>query len=191
MYRYFKKCCITDNTLTLDSCYLQWPLSCLFVTSSNGKERWTAATLQVLFSSLLEVGFTCSFSSLLKVLPLSSTKRAIANFWMLVMYHLFLVVAIFLKVSMPQISPGLYKWMTDSSSNNSSNKFSWFILNRLTPPYMFCLLFFDKMMGFLGEGPMWYEAQAENPCDKYWWTNLLYINNFYPTTMNNSVRVYG
>ena len=56
---------------------------------------------------------------------------------------------------------------------------------------MFCLLFFDKMMKFLGEGPMWYEAQAENSCDKYWWTNLLYINNFYPTTMNNSVRVYG
>ena len=62
---------------------------------------------------------------------------------------------------------------------------------RLTPPYMFCLLFFDKMMPFLGEGPLWYEMQAGNPCDKYWWTNLLYINNFYPTTMNNSVRVYG
>ena len=56
---------------------------------------------------------------------------------------------------------------------------------------MFCLLFFDKMTPFLGEGPLWYGMQAGNPCDKYWWTNLLYINNFYPTTMNNSVRVCG
>ena len=54
---------------------------------------------------------------------------------------------------------------------------------------MFVLLFFDKMTPFLGEGPLWYGMQAENPCDKYWWTNLLYINNFYPTTMNNSVRL--
>ncbi|XP_020624606.1 O-acyltransferase like protein-like isoform X2 [Orbicella faveolata] len=62
---------------------------------------------------------------------------------------------------------------------------------RLTPAYMFVLLFFDKMTPFLGEGPLWYGMQAENPCDKYWWTNLLYINNFYPTTMNNSCMLWG
>lgn len=60
--------------------------------------------------------------------------------------------------------------------------------HRLTPAYMFCLLFYDKMTGFLGEGPLWYEMQADTHCNKYWWTNLLYINNFYPTAMNNSVR---
>ena len=54
---------------------------------------------------------------------------------------------------------------------------------------MFCLLFFDKLTVFLGEGPMWslIGMQAGKPCDKYWWTNLLYINNFYPTTMNSTV----
>lgn len=57
---------------------------------------------------------------------------------------------------------------------------------RLTPAYMFVLLFYDKMNGFLGDGPLWYQAQAKNACDKYWWTNLLYINNFYPTDMNAS-----
>ncbi|CAH3118340.1 unnamed protein product [Pocillopora meandrina] len=57
---------------------------------------------------------------------------------------------------------------------------------RLTPAYMFVLLFYDKLNGFLGDGPLWYQAQAKNPCDKYWWTNLLYINNFYPTSMNAS-----
>ncbi|KAJ7323148.1 hypothetical protein OS493_032152 [Desmophyllum pertusum] len=61
---------------------------------------------------------------------------------------------------------------------------------RLTPTYMFCLLFFDKMTGFLGEGPMWYGAQGESPCAKYWWTNLLYINNFYPTSMNDTCMLW-
>ena len=56
---------------------------------------------------------------------------------------------------------------------------------------MFCLLFFDKMAAFLGDGPMWYGIgmQASTPCNEYWWTNLLYINNFYPTSMNSSVRL--
>ncbi|XP_020606704.1 nose resistant to fluoxetine protein 6-like [Orbicella faveolata] len=53
---------------------------------------------------------------------------------------------------------------------------------RLTPTYMFVLLFFHTMTGFLGEGPFWYEVQTETQCSKYWWTNLLYINNFYPTS---------
>jgi len=52
---------------------------------------------------------------------------------------------------------------------------------------MFVLLFFDKLMGFLGEGPYWFFFQSNPQCDKYWWTNLLYINNFYPTTFNDQV----
>ena len=60
-------------------------------------------------------------------------------------------------------------------------------LNRLTPTYMFVLLFFHKMTGFLGEGPFWYGVQTETQCSKYWWTNLLYINNFYPTSFRASV----
>ena len=52
---------------------------------------------------------------------------------------------------------------------------------------MFVILFYDKMNGFLGQGPVWFTAQANTPCDKYWWTNLLYINNFYPTGIQTEV----
>jgi len=62
---------------------------------------------------------------------------------------------------------------------------------RLTPTYMFVLLFFDKLMGFLGEGPYWFFFQSNPQCDKYWWTNLLYINNFYPTTFNDQCMGWG
>ena len=58
---------------------------------------------------------------------------------------------------------------------------------RLTPTYMFVLLFYMKLRGFLGEGPMWFTWQSTTLCDKYWWTNLLYINNFYPKDWNDMV----
>ena len=58
-----KKSVLWYNFLTSNVCLflhsLQWPLSCLFVSSLYGEEKWTATTLQLLFSSFLEVGFTC------------------------------------------------------------------------------------------------------------------------------------
>lgn len=54
---------------------------------------------------------------------------------------------------------------------------------------MFVLLFYAKMTGFLGEGPLWYQEQRNPTCDKYWWTNLLYINNFWPKGLQNEVCV--
>ena len=52
---------------------------------------------------------------------------------------------------------------------------------------MFVLLFFDKLTVFLGEGPYWPNYQSDEACNKHWWTNLLYINNFYPTKFAASV----
>ena len=52
---------------------------------------------------------------------------------------------------------------------------------------MFVLLFWNKLTVFLGEGPNWLNYQSDEACDKYWWTNLLYINNFYPTKLGASV----
>eukprot|EP01114_Cavostelium_apophysatum_P014516 TRINITY_DN3789_c0_g1_i2.p1 TRINITY_DN3789_c0_g1~~TRINITY_DN3789_c0_g1_i2.p1 ORF type:complete len:632 (-),score=80.71 TRINITY_DN3789_c0_g1_i2:19-1914(-) len=58
---------------------------------------------------------------------------------------------------------------------------------RLTPPYMVALLIFWLCTPYFGSGPFWYETatyKTRVACDKYWWTNLLYINNFYPTTFS-------
>ncbi|XP_068725527.1 nose resistant to fluoxetine protein 6-like [Montipora capricornis] len=56
---------------------------------------------------------------------------------------------------------------------------------RLTPSYMFVILFFANLYAFLGEGPLWFPNQNSTLCEKYWWTNVLYINNFYPTSLQN------
>ena len=59
---------------------------------------------------------------------------------------------------------------------------------RLTPSYMFAILFYSNLYAFLGEGPYWFIRQNSTSCEKYWWTNLLYINNFYPTHLGDEVR---
>ncbi|XP_070565044.1 nose resistant to fluoxetine protein 6-like isoform X2 [Ptychodera flava] len=52
---------------------------------------------------------------------------------------------------------------------------------RLTPMYMFVIFFTTYLQPYLGNGP--YKEMIDSlqePCHKYWWTNLLYINNLVP-----------
>ena len=56
---------------------------------------------------------------------------------------------------------------------------------RLTMVYAFVLFFWWILTVHLGNGPMWRamfgeDSELQKNCQKYWWTNLLYINNFYP-----------
>ena len=56
---------------------------------------------------------------------------------------------------------------------------------RLTMVYAFLLFFWWNLTVHLGNGPEWRAAlgedsSAQKQCSKYWWTNLLYINNLYP-----------
>ena len=57
-------------------------------------------------------------------------------------------------------------------------------LLRLSPAYYFVLFFNFKILPYIGSGPLWFFQDVSN-CEKYWWTNILYINNFYPTTYLN------
>ena len=57
---------------------------------------------------------------------------------------------------------------------------------RLTPTYMYALFFFWFLSVHIANGPGVLDALGTESnnyylCKKYWWTNLLYINNFYPT----------
>ncbi len=57
---------------------------------------------------------------------------------------------------------------------------------RLTPTYMFVLFFYWFVTVHLGNGPLINAALGPNSsgnkqCADYWWSNLLYINNFVPS----------
>ncbi|CAB4021608.1 nose resistant to fluoxetine 6-like [Paramuricea clavata] len=64
-------------------------------------------------------------------------------------------------------------------------KFNWFLFYfhrfwRLTPTYMAVILISVQLKRFLADGPLWYSQYEDKLCEEHWWTNLLYINNFYP-----------
>ncbi|KAJ3434234.1 o-acyltransferase [Anaeramoeba flamelloides] len=59
---------------------------------------------------------------------------------------------------------------------------------RLTPTMMF-VIFVSVYLGVnMGVGPMWpmMTEQMTSKCTKYWWTNLLFINNWYPRHYTDS-----
>ncbi|XP_078604976.1 nose resistant to fluoxetine protein 6-like [Branchiostoma floridae x Branchiostoma japonicum] len=54
---------------------------------------------------------------------------------------------------------------------------------RLTPVYAFLLMVFTCLMEYMGSGPWWairgdFTMSTVQVCRKYWWANLLYINNY-------------
>lgn len=61
-------------------------------------------------------------------------------------------------------------------------------LLRLSPAYYFAVFFSFKVWPYVGSGPLWYLPDVHR-CEKYWWTNILYINNFYPTSFSD--QCYG
>ena len=59
---------------------------------------------------------------------------------------------------------------------------------RLTPIYFFILLFYLKIFPLLNSGPFLNLLDTDiNFCNTYWWTNLLYINNLYPSVYKNVI----
>ena len=57
-------------------------------------------------------------------------------------------------------------------------------LLRLSSAYYFVFFFYFKVLPYVGSGPLWF-LQDFHYCEKYWWTNILYINNFYPTSFSD------
>ncbi|CAH1373621.1 unnamed protein product [Tenebrio molitor] len=54
---------------------------------------------------------------------------------------------------------------------------------RLTPPYVFIILVTDVMYTYYRQSSVLYSSEHNDvSCPKYWWRNLLYINNLFPRT---------
>lgn len=57
---------------------------------------------------------------------------------------------------------------------------------RLIPLYLATMFLFWQIMANLGSGPVFfrYKEEYSDACTRYWWSHLLFINNFYPFTVD-------
>jgi peptidoglycan/LPS O-acetylase OafA/YrhL len=96
------------------------------------------------------------------------------------------------------LSGFLVVYMVLKEMKNSKKPIPWGLFYfhrywRLTPVYGFIILFYTTLTPLMIYGPFsyLYRGMKTDLCDKYWWTNLLYINNFYPTNANNQCLGWG
>ncbi|KAJ8960415.1 hypothetical protein NQ318_013696 [Aromia moschata] len=65
-----------------------------------------------------------------------------------------------------------------------TNEFFMMYINRsarLTPPYLFIILFVDVIYTLFRQfSSLMSSEMADVVCEKYWWRNLIYINNLFP-----------
>lgn len=68
-----------------------------------------------------------------------------------------------------------------TASSIGVGKLLVFRVLRILPLYMACLGFWMFIAPHLGSGPFWYQWEGLlEPCRRFWWTNLLFVNNFIP-----------
>ncbi|CAC5415930.1 unnamed protein product [Mytilus coruscus] len=63
---------------------------------------------------------------------------------------------------------------------------------RLTPVYAFAILIWTTLYKhWIWNGTFALSMRQTDPCDDYWWTNILYINNFHPNYGNIAKQCMG
>ncbi|XP_078603893.1 nose resistant to fluoxetine protein 6-like [Branchiostoma floridae x Branchiostoma japonicum] len=67
---------------------------------------------------------------------------------------------------------------------------------RLTPVFAFLIMIFTCLIAYMGgSGPWWairdnFTISSGQECQKYWWANLLYINNFVGIEVRSNNYLY-
>ncbi|XP_071955722.1 nose resistant to fluoxetine protein 6-like [Antedon mediterranea] len=100
----------------------------------------------------------------------------------------------------------LVTYLTLKYLQKNEGKINWVMFYvhrylRLTPVYMIVIFVFATLTPHFASGPFYSMIFDPNPdpgvenqmtyCQDYWWTNLLYINNFYPTSINKECLLWG
>ena len=64
---------------------------------------------------------------------------------------------------------------------------------RILPIYLFILFIYWLLLPFFADGPVWDSqvSQGITNCERFWWTNLLFINNLYPWKLQDQCMFWA
>ncbi|XP_033118022.1 nose resistant to fluoxetine protein 6-like [Anneissia japonica] len=100
----------------------------------------------------------------------------------------------------------LVTYLTLKYLRNNNGKLNWVMFYvhrylRLTPVYMLVIFIYATLTPYFSTGPFYSIVFDPNPapginsqttlCQDYWWTNLLYINNLYPSNSDGECFGWG
>jgi peptidoglycan/LPS O-acetylase OafA/YrhL len=91
------------------------------------------------------------------------------------------------------LSGFLIGYLVVQENEKSKGKINWGLsifgrLLRILPVYIFAMVFVNFLITNWGSGPKSYhiKEKAQASCDKYWWTNFLFVNNYVPDYHGNN-----
>ena len=111
----------------------------------------------------------------------------VKSWWAVVQYGGFYAVDIFFCITGLLLS---YFLMIELEKTAGKLRFLPMLAHRILrilPTYAFILGFCYFLIPVIGSGPVWSNANTilAEECEKYWWTNFLFINNFIPDGKGN------
>ena len=152
------------------------------ITSING--------LRVITMCWVILGHTHLFSLITGIDNITHLRSTLSRFSFQPIGNGFFAVDTFFLLSGLLVA---YLSMRQMKRKNGRFPFLTYYLHRylrLTPTYVFVLFFMWLLTMHLTDGQIyflltWERSGFYQNCKNYWWTNLLYINNFYPWKMND------
>ncbi|XP_033118097.1 nose resistant to fluoxetine protein 6-like [Anneissia japonica] len=100
----------------------------------------------------------------------------------------------------------LVTYLTLNYMKKNNGRINWVMFYvhrylRLTPVYMLVIFIYTTLTPYFGTGSLYSYTFDPNPapgvenqltyCQDYWWTNLLYINNLYPSELLRECLAWG
>ena len=144
--------------------------------------------LKVLSFAWVIYGHIFVMKSASSIINFERTQDLMYQWWGVLLYSGFFAVDIFFYVT-----GLLFSYFLLAELEKSKGKMKWGLLYfhriiRIVPTYAFMIGFCYFALPLLGSGPAWGNAfkYIGKDCADYWWTNLLFINNFIPDGKGNN-----
>lgn len=142
------------------------------------------------FYGMLGLSFALSWYAFYSDMQEIEKKKT--SFWMVLVYgSMFTVPILFITAGFLQAHSFLQGDQTKMFTIGNLAKYYLWRYTKFLAIEVVTLVFAMYIIVILGQGPIWptYE-QVMEPCNKYWWTVPLQINNFYPSNFDDKCMPY-